>query len=105
MFHPSHFYRAVMTMRKQPFFLHWLKPPVNPVFPLTKNDLDFSDTAVAKNPPAHTGDASLTPGSRRSPGVGNGNPLQDSCLENSMDEGAWWVIVHRVTKSQTRLSH
>ena len=38
-------------------------------------------------------------------GVGNGNPLQYSCLENSMDGGAWWAIVHGVTKSQTRLSN
>ena len=37
-------------------------------------------------------------------GEGNGNPLQYSCLENPMDGGAWWATVHRVTKSQTRLS-
>ena len=43
-------------------------------------------------------------GSGRSPGEGNGNPLQYSCLENSMDGGAWWATVHGVTKSQTRLS-
>ena len=42
--------------------------------------------------------------SGRSPREGNGNPLQYSCLENSMDRGAWWTIVHGVTKSQTRLS-
>ena len=35
------------------------------------------------------------------PGVGHGNPLQDSCLENLMDRGAWWATVHRVTKSRT----
>ena len=40
-------------------------------------------------------------GSGRSPGEGNSNPLQYSCLENSMDGGAWWAIVHGVTKSQT----
>jgi len=39
-----------------------------------------------------------------SPGEGNGNPLQYSCLENPMDGGAWWATVHGVTKSQTRLS-
>ena len=39
-----------------------------------------------------------------SPGEGNGNPLQCSCLENSMDRGAWWATVHGVTKSQTQLS-
>ena len=43
------------------------------------------------------------PGSGRSLGEGNGNPLQYSYLENSMDRGAWWAIVHRVTKSRTRL--
>ena len=44
------------------------------------------------------------PGSGRSPGEGNGNPLQYSCLENSMDGGAWWTTVHGVAKSRTRLS-
>ena len=43
------------------------------------------------------------PGSGRSPGEGNGNPLQYSCLENSMDRGAWWVTVPGVAKSQTQL--
>ena len=52
----------------------------------------------------NAGDLGLIPGSRRSSGEGNGNPLQYSCLENPMDRGAWWAIVHRVTKSQTRLS-
>ena len=41
------------------------------------------------------------PGSERSPGEGNGNPLQYSCLENPMDRGAWWAAVHGVTKSRT----
>ena len=45
------------------------------------------------------GDAGLIPGSRRSPGEGNGNPLQYSCLENSMDGGAWWAIIHGVAES------
>ena len=52
----------------------------------------------------NTGDVSLIPGSRRSPGEGNGNPLQYSCLENPMDGGAWWAIVHGVTKSWTQLN-
>ena len=51
----------------------------------------------------NAGDPSLIPGLGRSPGEGNGNPLQYSCLENSKDRGAWWVIIHRVAKSQTRL--
>ena len=49
-------------------------------------------------------DLGLIPGSGRSPGEGNGNPLQYSCLENPMDGGTWWAIVHGVTKSWTRLS-
>ena len=49
-------------------------------------------------------DPGSIPGSGRSPGEGNGNPLQYSCLENPMDEGAWWATVHGVAKSQTRLS-
>jgi len=40
------------------------------------------------------GDVSSTPGSGESPGIGNSTPLQYSCLENSMDRGAWWAIVH-----------
>ena len=47
------------------------------------------------------GDPDSIPGSGRSPGKGNGYPLQYSCLESFMDRGAWQVIVHRVTKSQT----
>ena len=50
------------------------------------------------------GDLGSIPGSGRSPGEGNGNPLQYSCLENPMDRGARWATVHGVTKSRTRLS-
>ena len=52
----------------------------------------------------NVGDLGSIPGSGRSPGEGNGNPLQYSSLENSMDEGAWWATVHGVAKSRTRLS-
>ena len=51
------------------------------------------------------GDLGSIPGSRRSPGEGNGSPLQYSCLENPIDGGAWQATVHGVTKSQTRLSN
>ena len=50
-----------------------------------------------------TGDVDSIPGSGRSPGEGNGNPLQYSCLGKHVDRGAWWATVHRVTKSQVRL--
>ena len=54
--------------------------------------------------PANAGDirdAGSIPGSERSPGGGNGNSLQYSCLENPIDGGGWWAIVHGVTKSRT----
>ena len=59
---------------------------------------------LVKNLPANAGDTrntGLIPGSERSPGEGNGNPLQYSCLENSMDRGDWQAIVYGVAKSQT----
>ena len=62
---------------------------------------------LVKNVPANAGcarDLGSIPGSRRSLGGGPGNPFQYSCLENSMDRGAWWATVHGVTKSWTQLS-
>ena len=59
---------------------------------------------VVKNPPANSEDirdAGSLPALRRSPGGGHGNPLQYSCLENSMDRGVWQTMVHGVAKSQT----
>ena len=53
----------------------------------------------------NVGDLGSIPGSGRSPGEGNGNPLQDSCLENPMDGGIWRATVHGVAKSRTRLSN
>jgi len=63
--------------------------------------------AVVKNLPANAGitrDVCSIPGSRRSHGEGNGNPLRYSCLENSMDRRAWQATVHEVAKNQTQLS-
>ena len=59
---------------------------------------------MIKNPPANAGDRGLIPGSERSPGKGNGNPLQYSCLVNSRDRRAWPAIVCGVAKSRTQLS-
>ena len=56
--------------------------------------LGFPGDAVVKNPPVNAGDtadASSSPSSGRSPGEGNGNPLQYPCLENPLDRGAWWA--------------
>ena len=63
--------------------------------------MDFPVASRVKNPLAKAGDAGLIPRSGRSPGEGNGYPLQYSCLENSMDRGAWQATVHGVTKNQT----
>ena len=68
-----------------------------------RKSLGFPVGTVVKNLPAIAGDARdtcLIPGSGRSPGVGNGTPLQCSCLENSIDRGAWRAIVHGAAKSQ-----
>ena len=59
---------------------------------------------VVKNLPANGGDTGSVSGWERSPGGGNGNPLQYSCLENPMDRESWWAIVHGVAKSRTWLS-
>ena len=66
-----------------------------------QNKLGFPGGSVIKNPPANAGDAGLIPGLERSPGVGNGNPLQYSHWENPMDRGAWQAIVHGGTESDT----
>ena len=68
---------------------------------------DYQAALMIKNPPANAGDIrdkGSVPGLGRSPGEGNGNPLQYPCLENPVDRGAWWATDHRVTESQTRLS-
>ena len=59
---------------------------------------------VVKNPPDNAvdkKDKGSIPGLERSPGEGNGNPLQYSCLEKPMDRGAWWAAIHKVTQSDT----
>ena len=64
----------------------------------------FPNGSVVKNLPANAGatrDTGLIPGLGRSPGEGHGNPLQYFCQENPMDRGAWWAIVHGVSKSRT----
>ena len=61
----------------------------------------FSGGSDGKEPTCNAGDLGSVPGSGRSPGGGNGSPLHYSCLENPMDRGASWAIVHRVAESDT----
>ena len=66
--------------------------------------ISLEGALVVKNPSVREGDirdVGSVPGLGRSPGEGNGDPLQYSCLENPMDRGAWWAMVHRVAKSWT----
>ena len=67
--------------------------------------LSFPGGSEDKASACNAGDQGSTPGMGRSPGEGNSNPLQYSCLENPMDRGAWQATVHGVAKSQTRLSN
>ena len=73
------------------------------IIPLISPQLseDFPGGTAVKNPLANTGetgDSGLIPVLGRPPGVGNGNPFQYSCLENSMDRGAWWATLHGVAE-------
>ena len=63
--------------------------------------MGFPGGSVVKNSPTNAGDTGSISGLGRFPGEGNGNPLQDSCLGNPMDRGAWQATVHGVTESDT----
>ena len=108
----------VPTLYRIPFWLLWLldrlqcrslplEVPIKELFISSSRQI-FQVAQMVKRPPANagdTGDSDLIPGLGRPPGGGNGNPLQYSCLENSMDRGAWRATVHGVAKSQTGLSN
>ena len=66
--------------------------------------MNFPGGSEGKASACNVGDLGSIPGLGRLPGEGNGNPLQNSCLENPMDRGAWWATVHGVSKSQIQLS-
>ena len=75
---------------------------------LQRNQCDFPGGSNGKESACNAGDHSRIPGSERSPGKGNGNPLQYSCLENPMDRGAWQATVHevpRVNPNDQEISH
>ena len=74
------------------------------LFNMLSRFVNFPGGSDGKASAYNAGDPGSSPGSGRSSGEGNGNPLQYSCLENPMDRGSWRATVHRVTKSRTRLS-
>ena len=80
---------------------HSQGPVFVPVLPVLSDRSAGKESACSAG---DTGDRGSIPGLGRSPGEENWNPVQYSCLENPVDRGAWWAAVHRVTKSQTRLS-
>ena len=95
-FIPSMDYDPIMEIRKMSLYSSARTQPGNCCGWIR------SPTLVVKKPPTNTGDVRDTgsiPGSGRSPGIGNGNPFQYSCLKNSLDRGAWWAVVHEVTES------
>ena len=113
---------APVPMRGSSDFLAWLwkcslnkiQPPPHlylPLFFSTHSMLQsggFPDGSVGKETSSNPGDAGDTgsiPGSGRSPGEGNSNPLQYFCLKNTMDREAWWATVQRIAESQTQLSY
>ena len=75
-----------------------------PIIRIVAGIIGFPGGSEDKASACNAGDSGSIPGLGRSPGEGNDNPLQYSCLENPMDRGAWGATVHGVTKSRTRLS-
>ena len=78
-------------------------PFIRAVIPLNK--LGFPGGSDGKESACSAGDPGLVPGSGGSPGEGSGHPLRYSCREDSMDRGAWWATVHRITEHETQLSN
>ena len=102
---------TVGRIKRSQTWLKWLSMHVHVcVYIYTQTHIyiyGFPCGSVIKNPPANAGDTGvegLIPGSERSPGEGNGNPVQYSYLENPVDRGPWWATVHGVAKRQTQLS-
>ena len=80
-------------------------PPIYLSLKPQKWSIDFPGSSAGKESACNVGDQGLIPGSERSPGEGNGYPLQYSCLKNAMDRGAWRATVYRITKNWTQLSN
>ena len=99
---PDHQTPGIRVAFPSPPYRSWMKTMTGILIEVTREHV-----LGVKNLPANAGDAgdtSLTPGLGRSTEGRHSNPLQDPCLENSVDRGAWWARVHKVTKSRTRPS-
>ena len=90
---------VAMSQARRHASLTWLNESSRKYIP--PPDVGFPAGSDSKVSACSEGDLGSVPGSGRSPGEGNGNPLQYSCLENPMDRGAWWATVPRVTESPT----
>ena len=90
---------------KTPVTTHLIKYLILPdILKMQRTGKGFPGGSDGKVSACNARDLGSVPESGRSPGEGNGNPLQYSCLENSIDGGAWWATVHGVAKSRTRLN-
>ena len=98
---------TAVCISETPWGIHLATTPLRPraFYSELMRKLGFLGGPVVKNLPANAGDSGSIPGLGRSPGKGNGNPLQYSCLGNPMDRKAWWATVHGTAKSWTGLSN
>ena len=92
------------TQYSDPMSVHFKVSIMTSIVVICHHTSCFPGGADVKESACSIGDLGLIPGSGRSPGERNGNPLQYSCLGIPMDRGAWWATVHGVAKNQTRLS-
>ena len=95
---------TIHPLDEHSLYVHYMYIHYRYIYKAQDTRYRFPSGAVVKTLPANaedTGDVGLIPESGRSPGEGNGTPLQYACLENPMDRGAWQATVHGVTKSQT----
>ena len=105
--HPCLVWEASLGSQRRPFSTLWVvsvglcsqRRPFSTLWVVSVGLCGFPRWLSGKESPANTGSMGLIPGSGRSPGGGKGNPLQCSCLEDSMDRGAWQAAVHRVAST------
>ena len=100
---PPHFFVSIASSWVIAFFKKNLSY-IDTIWLIIVDFKGFPGSSDGKASACKAGDLGSIPGLGRSPGDGNGNSLQYSCLENSMDRGAWWGTIHGITKSQTQLS-